>query len=180
MPSFQLLSHAPLFAIPWTAAHQASRSNSHSLLKPRSIESVMPSNHLILCCSLLLPPSVFPSIRSWLQWVSSSHQVAKVLELQLQHQSFQWIFTTDFLSYLFNSILTVCLLWAWRKMRLWRNHAKQPKHGLPSIQLTVWHLLSGRHKNQNGTSKNVHCKRGLSLTHTHAHVYACHNKPQER
>ena len=50
---------------PWTAAHQASLSitNSRSLLKLRSIESVMPSNHLILCPSLLLPPSIFPSIR---------------------------------------------------------------------------------------------------------------------
>ena len=53
------------FAAPWTAAHQASLSiaNSQSLLKLTSIESVMPSNHLILCRSLLLPPSIFPSIR---------------------------------------------------------------------------------------------------------------------
>ena len=50
---------------PWTAAHQASLSitNSQSLLKLMSIESVMPSNHLILCCPLLLLPSIFPSIR---------------------------------------------------------------------------------------------------------------------
>ena len=50
---------------PWTAAHQASLSitNSQSLLKLMSIESVMPSNHLILCHPLLLPPSIFPSIR---------------------------------------------------------------------------------------------------------------------
>ena len=50
---------------PWTAARQASLSitNSRSLLKLMSIESVMPSNHLILCCPLLLPPSIFPSIR---------------------------------------------------------------------------------------------------------------------
>ena len=50
---------------PWTAARQASLSitNSQSLLKLRSIESVMPSNHLILCRPLLLPPSIFPSIR---------------------------------------------------------------------------------------------------------------------
>ena len=51
----------------------------------------MPSNHLILCCPFLLSPSVFPSIRvSLFQWVNSLHQVAKVLELQLQHQPFQW------------------------------------------------------------------------------------------
>ena len=63
--SVQLLSCVWLFAIPWVAAHQASLSitNSQNLLKLTSIESVMPSNHLILCCSLLLPPSIFPSIR---------------------------------------------------------------------------------------------------------------------
>ena len=63
--SVQSLSHVQLFAIPWTAAHQASLSitNSWSLLKLISIESVMLSNHLILCRPLLLPPSIFPSIR---------------------------------------------------------------------------------------------------------------------
>ena len=61
----QSLSHVQLFATPWTAACQASLSitNSWSLLKLMSIESVMPSNHLTLCCPLLLPPSIFPSIR---------------------------------------------------------------------------------------------------------------------
>ena len=63
--SFQSLSHVRLFATPWTAARQASLSiiNSRSLLKFMSIESVMPSNHLILCRPLLLLPSVFPSTR---------------------------------------------------------------------------------------------------------------------
>ena len=63
--SVQSLSHVRLFATPWTAARQASLSitNSWSLLKLLSIESVIPSNHLILCCHLLLPPSIFPSIR---------------------------------------------------------------------------------------------------------------------
>ena len=63
--SVQLLSHVQLFATPWTAAHQAflSITNSWSLLKLTSIESVMPSNHLILCHPLLLLPSIFPSIR---------------------------------------------------------------------------------------------------------------------
>ena len=58
-------SHAWLFATPWTAACQASLSiaSSWNLPKPMSIESVMPSNHLILCCPLLLLPSIFPSIR---------------------------------------------------------------------------------------------------------------------
>ena len=63
--SVQSLSHVRLFATPWTAAHQASLSitNSQSPLKPMSIESVMPSSHLILCHPLLLLPSIFPSIR---------------------------------------------------------------------------------------------------------------------
>ena len=63
--SVQSLSHVQLSATPWTAAHQASLSitNPQSLLKLMSIKSVMPCNHLILCCSLLLPPSIFPSIR---------------------------------------------------------------------------------------------------------------------
>ena len=63
--SVQSLSHVQLFATPWTAAHQASPSitNSQSLLKFMSIESVMPSNHLILCCPLFLLPSIFSSIR---------------------------------------------------------------------------------------------------------------------
>ena len=63
--SIQSLSHVRLFATPWTAARQASLSvtNSQSLLKLKSIESVMPSNYLILCPPLLLPPEIFPSIR---------------------------------------------------------------------------------------------------------------------
>ena len=61
----QLLSHVQLFAIPWTATRQASLcfTISQSFLKLPSIESVMPSNHLILCSPLLLLPSIFPSIR---------------------------------------------------------------------------------------------------------------------
>ena len=63
--SVQSLSRVRLFVTPWTAARQASLSitNSQSLLKLLSIESVMPSNILILCCPLLLPPSIFPTIR---------------------------------------------------------------------------------------------------------------------
>ena len=63
--SVQLLSHVWLFATPWTAARQASLSitNSRNLPKLMSIELVMPSNHLNLCCPLLLLPSIFPSIR---------------------------------------------------------------------------------------------------------------------
>ena len=63
--SVQSLSCVCLFATPWTATRQASLAitNSRSLLKLMSIELVMPSNHLILCHPLLLPPSIFPSIR---------------------------------------------------------------------------------------------------------------------
>ena len=65
LSAVQSLSRVRLFVTPQTAAHQASLSitNSWSLLKLMSIESVMPSNHLILCHPLLLPPSIFPSIR---------------------------------------------------------------------------------------------------------------------
>ena len=64
-PSVQSFSRVQLFATPWTAAQQASLSitNSQTLLKLMSIELVMPSKHLILCCPLLLLPSIFPSIR---------------------------------------------------------------------------------------------------------------------
>ena len=63
--SVQSLSHVRIFATPWTTTHQASLfiTDSRSLLKLMSIKLVMPSNHLILCHPLLLPPSIFPSIR---------------------------------------------------------------------------------------------------------------------
>ena len=96
-------------ATPPIAAHQASLSNtnSRSLLKLIFIESVMPFNHLILCCPLLLLPSVFPSIRvffpndSVLLIINTSkyHSILriKVLKLQFHHQTLQWIFRVDFL-----------------------------------------------------------------------------------
>ena len=96
--SVQSLGHVWLFVTPWTAAHQASLSitNSRSLFKLLSTESVMPSNHLIPLSSP--SPSVFnlSQHQGLFKWVSSSYQVAQVLEFQLQHQSFQWIFRTDF------------------------------------------------------------------------------------
>ena len=68
LSSVQLLSRVQLFVTSWTAARQASLSitKSWSLLKLISIESVMPYNQLILCCPLLLPPSIFPSVRVFL------------------------------------------------------------------------------------------------------------------
>ena len=86
--SVQSFSRVQLFGIPWTAARQASQSitNSQSPPKPMSIESVMPSNHLILCRPLLLLPSIFPSIRvfsnestlrmSWPKYWSSSFNIS--------------------------------------------------------------------------------------------------------
>ena len=94
--SVQSLSHVRLFATPWTTAYQASLSipNSWSPPKPMSVESVMPSNHLIL--SSPSPPALNLSQHQDLfKWVSSLHQMAKVLEFQLQHQSFPWIPRTD-------------------------------------------------------------------------------------
>ena len=75
LSSVQLLSHVRLFVTPWTAARQPSLTitNPRSLLKLMSIESVIPSNHLILCHPLLLLPSVFPSIR-----VSSDESVLRI------------------------------------------------------------------------------------------------------
>ena len=95
--SVQSLSCVRLFVTPRTAECQASLSmtNSRCPRKPMSFELVMPSNHLILCCPLLLLSSIFPSIKVFSNWVSSLHQVVKVLEFQLQHQSFQWLEIKD-------------------------------------------------------------------------------------
>ena len=82
--SVQSLSCVWLFVTPWIAACQASLciTNSWSSLRLTSIDSVMPSSHLILCCPLLLLPPIPPSM-SLFQWVNSSHEVAKGLEFQL-------------------------------------------------------------------------------------------------
>ena len=98
LSSVQLLSHVQLFATPWTIARQASLStNSQSLPKFMSIElviTIQPSHPL----SSPSPPALNLSQHQGLfQWVSSLHRVTKVLEFQLQHQSFQWTFRTDFL-----------------------------------------------------------------------------------
>ena len=92
--SVQSLSHVRLFATPWATACQASLSitNSQSLLKLMSIESVIPSNHLILSCSLLLTPSIFPSIRVFskesvlpIRWPSiGASASASVLPMNIQ------------------------------------------------------------------------------------------------
>ena len=115
------LSHVQLFATPRNAAHQTflSFTISRSLVKLMSIESVMPSN-----CLILLLPSSPPALnlcqhQGLFQWVTSLYQVAKVLEFQLQHQSFLnvpawliscfphrgWLSTCWFLLYLFIHLL---------------------------------------------------------------------------
>ena len=100
-PSFhvvavQSLSCVRFFATPWTAACQAPVSStfSQSLLKYKSIESVMLSNHLILC----LPSSALnlSQHQGLFQWVGSLYQVAKVLEPQLLKQTFQWILRVQY------------------------------------------------------------------------------------
>ena len=87
-----------ILVTPWTAENQASLSFtiSCSLLKLVSTDSEMPCNYHALCH--LTSPPAFNLSQHHGRWVSSSQQVAKVLELQLQHQSFQWIFRNDFLS----------------------------------------------------------------------------------
>ena len=97
--SVRLLSRVRLFATPWTAAHQTSLSisNSWSLLKLMFIELAIELSHPLSSPS---PPAFNLSHnQGLLQWVSSLHQVAKVLklQLQLQHQSFQRIFRVDLL-----------------------------------------------------------------------------------
>ena len=96
--SVQLLSRVRLFETPWNAAHQSSLSitNSRSLLKlnvHRVSDAIQPSNPL---SSPSLPAFNRSQHQGFFKWISSSHQVTKVLELQLQHQSFQWIIRTDF------------------------------------------------------------------------------------
>ena len=95
--------HVQLFVTPWTAAHLASLSitNSWSLPKLTSIELVMPSNHLILCRPLLLPPSIFPSIRLFsfflMSQVFTSGGQSIGVSASAWSFSFQWTPRTDLL-----------------------------------------------------------------------------------
>ena len=98
--SVQSLSHIRLFVTPWTAAHQVSLS----IPTPGACSNSYPSSRW---CHPTISSSVIPfssclqsfiaSGSHWKKWVSSSHQLAKILQFQLQHQSFQWIFRIDFL-----------------------------------------------------------------------------------
>ena len=118
--SFQLLSHVRLFATPWTAACQVSLyiTNSQSLLKLMSTESVMPSYHLILC-NLLLLPSIFPSIRvfsnelalclmwpkSWSFYISPSNEYSVLISFRID-----WF---DLVILISLSEIFVLLIWFW-------------------------------------------------------------------
>ena len=95
----QLLKHLQIFLTPWTSAFQAflSFTNPWSWLKLMSIESVIPPNHLISVMPFSSCFQSFPASGSFPVLIGSSHQVAKVLELQHQCRSFQWIFRVDFL-----------------------------------------------------------------------------------
>ena len=97
--SVQSLSRVWLFATPWIEARQASLSitNSRSLLKLMSIESVMPSSHLILCRPLLLLSPIPPSIRVSPNESTLHTRWPKYWEFHLQHQTFQWTPRTDLL-----------------------------------------------------------------------------------
>ena len=99
LPQFISVAQSPRhFVTPWTAAHQASISStsSQSLLKLMSwvTDAIQPSHPL---SSPSAPAFNLSQHQGLFKWVSSSHQVAKVLEFQLQHQFFQWIFRNDFL-----------------------------------------------------------------------------------
>jgi len=129
----QSVSHVWLFVTPWTAAHQASSLSftiSQSLLKLMSIESVMPSNHVIFCRPLLLLPSIFPSIRSFpVSWLftsggQSSEASASVLPMNVQ----DWfpLELTGLVSLQFKGL-----------SRVFSNTTAQ-KHQFFGTQLSVW------------------------------------------
>ena len=97
--SVQSLSHVWLFATPWTTARQASLSITNSQSSPKHMSNwvsgaIQPSHPL---SSPSLPALNLSQHQGLFKWVSSSHQVAKVLEFELQHQSFQWSPRTDLL-----------------------------------------------------------------------------------
>ena len=123
--SVQLLSPVSLW--PWTAAHQAFLSitpNSRSLLKFISIKSVMPSNHLILCCSLLILPSIFPSIRvfskgsvlhiRWPEYWSFSFNIP------MNSQDWFPLWLTGFKAMVFPIVMYGCESWTIKKAEHWR------------------------------------------------------------
>ena len=130
----QSLSRVWLFATPWTAAHQASLSiaNSWSLLKLTSLESVMPSNHLILCRLLLLPPSIFPSIR-----IYSSESVLHIRWPKYWSFSFNICPSNEYLGLISFRMDWLDLRVVQETLRVFSNTTVQ-KHQSFSTQLSLW------------------------------------------
>ena len=132
--SVQSLSHVWLFVTPWTAACQASLSitNSRSLLKLMSSESVMPSNHLILCCPLLLLPSILPSIRVF------SSESALLIRCQSMGASSSTSVLPIKIQGWFSLVLTGLISWqSNRHSRVFSNTTVQ-KHQFFGSQLSLW------------------------------------------
>ena len=130
----QLLSHVQFFVIPWTAAHQASLSitNSWSLLKFMAIELVMPSNHLILCRSLFLLPSVFPSIR-----VFSSESVLHIRWPKCRSFSFRISPSNEYSGWFPLELTGLISLLSSRLSRVFSSPPVQ-KHQFFGAQLSLW------------------------------------------
>ena len=144
MCSVLSLSRVQLFVTTQTSSCQDSLpiTNSQSLIKLMFIESVMPSNHLIPLSSPS-PAINLSQLQSLFQWANSLQQVAKVLELQLQHQSFQWIFRTDFLIDWFD------LLAVWRTLKSLFQHYSWKASILwcspfLMVQLTYLYMATGK------------------------------------
>ena len=130
--SVQSLSRVWLFATPWTAARQASsKTISWSLLRLMSIESVMPSNQLILCCSLLLLPSIFPSIR-----VFSNESVLCI------RCPMYWSFSFSICpSNEYSGLISFCLVWS--PYSSMDSQESSPKPQFKSINSSALSLLYG-------------------------------------
>ena len=132
--SVQSLSCVQLFVTPWTAAPQASLSitNSWSLLKLMSIESVMPSNHLIFCCPLLLLPSIFPSIRPY-----SNESVLRIRWPEYWSFSFNISPSNEHPGLISFKMDWLDLLQSKGLSRVFSNTTVQ-KHQFFSVQLSLW------------------------------------------
>ena len=131
---FQLLSRVQFFVTPWTAVYKASLSitNSWSLLRLRSIESVMPSNHLILCHPPILLPSIFPSIR-----VFSSESILRIRWPKYWSFSFSIRPSNEYSELISFRIDGFDLLAAKGRSRVFSNTTVQ-KHQFFSAQLSFW------------------------------------------
>ena len=120
--SVQSLSHVRLFVTPWTAALQASLSitNSQSTPKLMSIESVMPSSHLILCRPLLLPPSIFPSIGVFSNESEMKH-------FHVYFCSFLYVEVIPYIClFCLVSLLSDCVLPSWNRYNCWNRDVGPP------------------------------------------------------